>query len=314
MSFLDTLRNARSSAATCYQQFVNDNPRFSNHVLAFFEGHDDPSFYYTFLRTYIDDPKKIHVYKCGNKNQVYTTYSKIVQRNDIQNIVLFFVDKDLSDILNEQYVVAPNIYVTEYYSIENYLVSEEMFVAVFVETFQFAYNSGLVDFMPFYIIFQRELKRFYGYLLPIMAWIIFLKRNGYRPTLNDIDLSQVFVFNEELVLETRESVKKDGEIAIIGRKCGVSNVVIPSASIDAIIAELTLLDPKKYIRGKFELWFFVKYIEKLIDIFGKMQHLTGKVNVKTRISESTAVAFLGPRLRVPPSLDAFLSFNLPLQP
>src|SRR6478672_1634606 len=118
MTFLDELKRARQSPVSAYQQFLLKNRSSSSSLHAFFEGHGDQSFYIGFLHRFISDPKYLYTYKCGKKLNVYETYAKVVSASP-QGIVLFFVDKDFSDILRESYPRSENIYVTDHYSIEN---------------------------------------------------------------------------------------------------------------------------------------------------------------------------------------------------
>jgi len=304
MSFVDVLRTARTSAATVYQQFLIDNPKWFNHVFAFLEGHDDPSFYFRPLTEYLPNPKTLHFYKCGNKREVYATYEKISRRGDVQNITLFFVDKDLSDILMETYPESQNIYVTDYYSIENYVVEEYIVSASIIETFHLQYNSVNLDPNSLVSIFLRERVKFYEIMRPLMAWIIYCRRNGYQPQLDNIDLNRIFTWSNNV--EIFQSPNMVNLYQHLEECCQIEIGTTDDNSVSLIEKEISLLEAKTYIRGKFELWFLVKFLDKLILALGR----TEKLKVRTRISETTALSILGPRARVPLSLYNFIERNL----
>lgn len=302
MSFLDELRRSRESPASAYQLFLLQSPKSRDGVHAFFEGHDDSSFYYGFLAHYAPAPRTIYVYRCGNKEGVYETYAKVTRSARPTATLLFFVDKDYSDLLGERHPTAANIFVTEYYSIENYLVSEEMLRRVWEDIFSF--TNVHFGFDGILARFRSELNRFYAFALPLTAWIIFLRQNGLRPNLNDLNLSRVCSFNNEIALELAEMEKV---IEISEPLCGVKTPGDFASAAPAILVQLSALEPKKYIRGKFELWFFVRFVAKLAETL-RNTILDGRQSVKLRtsIGEENAVEVLGPRAVMPSGLKFFL--------
>jgi len=228
-----------------------------------------------------------------------------------QTIVLFFVDKDFSDFLSENYPKAGNIYVTDFYSIENYLVSEDMLIRVWNEIIRFPNTS--IDTSVIIQKFQVQLARFYNFVLPITAWIVYLRRKGIQPNINNVNFSRIFYFNEDLVIGKKEEIGLRGEIERLERTCGVVTPKGFLSHLGSLTKEFVELEPKTYIRGKFELWFFVKFIEKLTSMLrATISDLGESIGMKTQISEDNAIEVLGPRLQIPPSLDRFLHENISL--
>jgi hypothetical protein len=70
-------------------------------------------------------------------------------------------------------------------------------------------------------------------------------------------------------------------------------------------------ESKEFIRGKYELWFFVKFIQKISAKLSskKEAKLTGfkRATPRTQISYETAVEVLAPRLGCPDRLATFLN-------
>lgn len=58
MLFIDGLRHERESPTVAYHQFLLKDSKFPRGIHAFFEGHDDLSFYTNFLYKFILDTKK----------------------------------------------------------------------------------------------------------------------------------------------------------------------------------------------------------------------------------------------------------------
>ena len=133
---VEDLRRERENPRTAFLQFLL-NAKLPNIIHSFFEGQDDLSFYTNFINSFTQDPDKLHLtYICGDKEGVYKAYGLVMKANR-PGTFLFFVDKDLSDILNEKYLQATNIYVTEFYSIENYIVTEYMLRRIWAEILHF---------------------------------------------------------------------------------------------------------------------------------------------------------------------------------
>jgi hypothetical protein len=94
-----------------------------NSIHIFHEGKDDPSFYSNYLERGRLKRQRVYYYLFNNKKGVYFHYEKINWLKFKKNRLLFFVDKDLDDILEIKYPHDQNIFVTKYYTIENYLIS-----------------------------------------------------------------------------------------------------------------------------------------------------------------------------------------------
>lgn len=309
MSMLDDLKSAQQSPVSVYHQFLLKNTNFAECVHIFVEGHDDLSFYTGFVRRFLPHPNRLHTYKCHNKLGVYETHTKVMKVISSKNIALFFVDKDFSDILNENYSSAPNIYITDYYSIENYLVTDEIFERILNEVYHFP--DIMLDTLKIQEKFQTELEHFYNLMLPITAWIIWARRNSQKPNLRNLDLSKMFILNDDLVLEKTDMCKQSGEITYLERMCQVATPPGWQDNVTLIINELSTLPKKKFIRGKFEVWFLVKFLSKLTMLLREaLSENRETVKIRTPIGEGNIVAVLGPRIQMPTSVEKFLQEHL----
>jgi hypothetical protein len=305
MTFLDQLRHSRQSKATAYDWFIRQYPKHPDGVFVFVEGHEDKSFYTGFIARYVAVEEDIHSSVCGGKDEVYRVHARIMQRPEAQTaILLFFVDKDLSDILGEDRPQATNIYVTDHYAIENYLVTETMLRRVWEEVL----HLETLEFSLFQEKFRQELHRFHAVMLPFMAWIVFLRRNSLRPNVNNINLDNFHCFTEELTLVETQELQHTQLIALLERQCNVNTPSDYQTSKDALIQELSAYEPKQYVRGKFELWFFLKFMGGLLDVL--RNDLGERVSVFTQINKNNAVEILAPRLSIPQSLKYFLERNI----
>lgn len=303
MDFLSRLNASRDSSISTYHVFLLQYKSGADDVHVFVEGHDDISFYTHLIRRYIAPNRRIFMHECGNKRSVYETHQNIDRNIGTRKGQLFFVDKDLSDILGESYPSEMNIFVTEHYSIENYLVSEEMLFDVWNELFRF--KETRVDFEIVREKFHEELRKFHEVAQSITVWIILVRRSGYRPSLDNIAFSKICFFDNEISFKVREVAVGANLVPLLEGLCKLTTPSEYSVTVSAIQMELSGMNPKSYIRGKFELWFFVNFVERLLKSLEDIG-----VKTKTQINESNAIEVLGPRLRPPSHLEEFIKSNV----
>ncbi|MGO9120727.1 MAG: DUF4435 domain-containing protein [Desulfomonilaceae bacterium] len=228
--------------------------RSQGRIHAFFESDEDRSFYNNFIYQRIEKDLVFN-YSCDGKDQVYSVYDRIMKRSLGNNIALFFVDKDLEEFLGEEHVKAANIFVTDYYSIENYLVDDYMLDRILTELFH-PKNVKLKN-SEIKLKFQAALEQFYDLMRPLMAWVIYLRRNSIKVYLNDANTQfhKILKLDHDLTISTRTG---DG-IELLASICKVITPPKFASKKDAIVRELNGINPKKWIRGKYELWFFVTF-------------------------------------------------------
>lgn len=307
MSLIDDLRAARGGAASAYHEFLLDYKPNLPSMYCFFEGQDDPSFYLNFISRQISKAIRICIYRCKNKSAVYESYRRISIQNTKPGECLFFVDKDLSEFTGEIYPASQQIFVTSCYSIENYLVSVEMLKRIWIELFHFRFPSGEFDVLAHK--FEVAQAKFYRFLLVTMAWSIYLRRAGIPSNLNGLDLCKLFQFNSDMNIEWKISLRNAQ--STLEKLCQTKTPSGAGKQIRAIAKMLLKVQPKLYIRGKFELWFLVQFVKALENFYKKIADSSGSsFNVRTSISLKNAVEILGPRLSVPVELESFLGHNI----
>src|SRR5712692_6370908 len=98
MSFVDLLRQSRSRPVSVFHKFLVSYEPNGMRTHAFVEGFPDLAFYRNYIEQYVD-AGSLRMYNCEGKASVYQTYAKVVERFPRCRRVVFFVDKDLDDIL-----------------------------------------------------------------------------------------------------------------------------------------------------------------------------------------------------------------------
>ena len=304
MQFAEILRQSRSSPATVLHKFLLSYDPTTERVHAFVEGAPDLVFYRPFIERYVS-PRVITMYNCGGKKQVYDAYARITARFPHCLRVIFLVDKDLDDIVGQPWPSDPRIFVTEFYSIENYVVSSdvlEKYFSDFVKIRIVAFDLG-----PALRRFDDQLKAFYKGILPVMAWILASRRAGHSPVLSNIDISRFISMSESGIARTRNS----GRLNYLARVSGVSPAPSVLRQVRRSCAELRRLAPKRFIRGKFEGWFFVQFIKRLVEALSEVARQSGgSISVIVPLEDSNYIQLLVNYVAMPPSLGSFLTFHL----
>ena len=114
----------------------------------------------------------------------------------------------------------------------------------------------------------------------------------------------MYKFSEDLTLQAQPLTDL---VSHLENVCGINSIDDVNSELSLVINELVNIEPKKYIRGKYELWFFIKFIEKMVFV---LQSTTGEsFKVRTQIGEANAVEILAPRVQMPKSIENFLQQN-----
>jgi hypothetical protein len=304
VSFTETLRRARASRVAVLHEFWTQYDPNQARIHAFFEGHDDIAFARPHIERLMPIGARLYPYRCDGKGLVMEAFTEITNRHPDIRDVLFFVDKDLDDVLGTPWPTDPRIYVTDFYSIENYLVSPACFIKLYRSTVRL---TGVnFDEATIATHFEANLNRFEKKMISVMAWILVARRAGKRPNLNNLRMSSVCVVSEGGVVSR---LGKRSEA--LSRETGV---VLAGASVRAIPAaarELKRMPLKRIVRGKFDAWYFVEYWNGLMR---RLRVLAieggGKLSSHPVLSQANFVSTVGPHADLPESLYRFLKAHL----
>jgi hypothetical protein len=303
MSFADELVEAGASVPAVLHEFLLQHDPKEERIHAFCEGYEDPSFYRPEVEKTAGN-RRTFFYRCHGKWKLFALFDQITARVGDYPHTLFFVDKDLSDLIPETYPSDSRIYVTDYYSIENYLACEEVIRQV-CSDFVILKNCSL----PKERVVERfveELPKFQRLVTPIMAWTICVRRKGLPVALQNLKLEEMFAFDAELRIR-----RKNGVIPYLLQKTGIPNKPELWADIKRVIRALRLVAPKRFVRGKFETWFLVQFIKAAIRHLQDAAHkANGDIEIPVRVERSNVIALLAHYSVMPASLDAFLMSHL----
>lgn len=318
MSFKDVLLLAGEIPETSYIKYLQKYKFNEKSIHCFFEGHEDQSFYVNFIENIFPRDYKLHYYVCNGKEHVEQNYKDINWGTYSKNRTLFFIDKDYSDVLGNRKYTDENIFETKYYSIENYFVSTESYVR-FLKEICSIQSEDIINKLT--VQFEKELLSFYYKTTLLFGWIVYCRRNRYDLNLNNIDMSKLFSFTEELKLEKNLSQPYNSMFEYVFDVTGCQK--FDNADVISTTRHLmSVQNPKMYVRGKYELWFMYAFYKKTIDsVIPKLNAEITKKNklnntrlrkhkVHIELKEDNLCQLMAPRVRIPVELFTFLNENL----
>lgn len=188
MSLLQELENSLKSDAPCYMDFLYRYDPKKKQVFAFYEGDEDSSYYHHIIYNIVEADCELEEIVAGCKNNVLKLQNEFDWNKYDKRQIVFFVDKDLSFWLSEPSICEENVYVTDEYSVENYVVNPIGFKAWLIHFEGFARaNKQEIDSMI--TEFETIIERFKRAMVPIMAQAIVAKRHDRSISLSDFKVT-----------------------------------------------------------------------------------------------------------------------------
>ncbi len=308
MSMIQIHSDALNSSNPAYHEFLLFYKEKDKVVYGFVEGKGDPSFYRSMIEHNLLNGWKVKLIRSGNKSNVYKIESDFDWTRFSARRICFFVDRDLSEFVPHAYQPKQNIYVTDKYSIENDVISYSMLERVLEEVMNVTeMKPDECDEMQKH--FEQNLEIFSEAMVPIMCQIIKWQREGSRPTLEDIQPKEMFVFTDDKIALKAGFATSDSRIAYAGSCCRLQYESCDGVSeIEKEFRDKA--GSAKYIRGKYLMWFFVQYALSVHKSIAKFcEKYKSPPRMKASLGHSNALVILGPRARIPDSLKAFINQN-----
>lgn len=246
------------------------------------EGKDDVTFYGMKAEIYKHQSLRIQVIPAGNRKKVVNTYRKLDWDNFTKSNILFIIDRDLSDYTGEDTPTDENIYITDNYSIENDVCTQNTFIKVLKYLAQLN-DIDDIDESELISFYNNSKQQFYNIAIPIMALILYWKLNGVKANYANVNFNNIFqIENNNLTLNSKFNDYNE----VIEYVCKQSNVTF-NPSIDLEYYKNLLQSQHKpihYIRGKYLSCFFTTVINYAV---------TNSNNILTSKKESRLAITIG---------------------
>jgi Protein of unknown function (DUF4435) len=249
-AFLDRVRLARRGGAVLKTKLIALRSEFPDSTVLVFEGDDDKIVYGQWIRR-IRPNLRYEPFPCGGKKGVRDL--KNVLARDLAHLaskVFFFVDRDYDDLRGFSKI--ENVFMTDAYAVENYLVDEQVLEELLRDEFpchaEPQIRKQIID------LFRKDYCDFLHHTA-IVNFRLYLARCF------EIRLTK------ELPKNLRQLViVKIGNIAVVDTdpKEVVACEREPTAyECEYLAAAFKALNPKLRYRGKFAIKFFQEWLAKL---------------------------------------------------
>lgn len=248
-----------------YHRYIEEKARFkASKYICFFEGAEDPVFYYSALVNSIRYNHNPII--CKGKRNVIHAYEKLGLSNEIHNF-LYFVDRDYDELLDNN-----DIYETEKYSIENYFVDSEIIEKILRNEF----NLLEQNIEKCISLYTERLAEYNEALLNINAWYKTYKCYCFK--YNQIAMDKSI----SLEKKPETSLIRINQQFIIENNCTKTNIelfykfTILDKCFDNSVASFNPANYLNTFRGKYYMHFIEKYLEFIINDSKGNRHYTNK--------------------------------------
>ena len=305
MSMIDKHSIALNSVTSLYHEFLLRYKKLKK-VFGFVEGKEDLSFYRGFIEQKISNDWIVELWPVGNKDKVIELYSTIDWNRFPKEQLMFFIDLDFSDYLDEYLPTNRNVYITDGYSIENNIVNRATCERVLIEILGLS-SIPKNDLDKILDIFEEQLEFFAESMIEIMAWILYWKKSGEKPCLNDIILKHLYKIEKIKLYVIEKPNGYNDAIEYVHNQCNIQlNKAAKILPLKNYFLEND--DYKMRIRGKYMFWFLIEFaINVHSEITSLSKSLKKAPKMHVNLSQSGGSVLIAPRCRVPESLDIFLN-------
>ena len=197
MSILNHLEESLKSDIPAYMEFLRRfNPK-KKQIFVFYEGDEDAAFYQQFIWKVKGVDVSLEEIVAGCKNNVIKIHDSLDWDHYNKNQIIFIVDRDLSYWLEEKEAFDNNVFVTDGYSFENYIVNKLSFID-WIERFMGFARASKTEIERMAREFEDVLYSFRELMMPIMAKAVVAKRRDRTISLSDYKLTNHLSFTVEV--------------------------------------------------------------------------------------------------------------------
>ncbi len=248
--YLAEMRGSREKSAVLKAKITTLRSSIPTTLIFVFEGIDDKSVYHSWIAR-VSPELKYEPFPCGGKAHVLSLL-EIVSRdvNDLKDGIYFFIDRDFDD--SRGVILTPNSFMTDEYSVENYLVNSEVLEEILKNEFHCHAQPTVRE--PIIGLFTQAYESFLNCCRDLNFRIYVARRvpielRGHLPD----KISQLASIEVDSV---HPSDKALNELVKLLREPTEAEMAEFSKYFDE-------LDPKARYRGKFSLMFFFRWLSAL---------------------------------------------------
>ncbi|AFZ56606.1 DUF4435 domain-containing protein [Anabaena cylindrica FACHB-243] len=291
-----TLREFRNRPAVAFTEFSRQYKQDESALYCFFEGEDDKKYYGIRIRN-IARPIKYSYFSCDGKKGVLDIHRIITNRKSYSQVrAAYFIDRDFDVSIKNTEITG--IYETPCYSIENLYTAINSFCEILRTEFKLAELD--IDFNNCKNLYINLQKEFHDAVELLNIWIACQREKRADLKLSGFDISKLV----QIDLDNITSNYTINELHTQFPKA----ITVTQEEIDLKQSDLCLQERQKSFRGKFEIVFLCKFIQKLIEEAnkGNPKYFTKKIKVTLNLRETTLISDLSQYADTPDCLVDYL--------
>ena len=244
------MQGALDSSAVLKMRFITLRGRCPKAAIFAFEGVDDKSVYYYWIKQLASDLNYAPFLCGGKKNSLKLMESLDRDVNGLRQHVYFCVDRDF----DENPYNLSSVYVTSQYSFENYLARKEVLVEILKNDFHFHGHPDMIDYVCD-LYDQLELKFFE--IVREINLVLFVA--------NKLNIRRVEKLPDKIGFFVNFSMNKiESKIGDIFSFVNLERNPTTQEIDDKRVA-FNELNPRDCYRGKFNILFFKRFLSLIYD-------------------------------------------------
>ncbi|MBH5319031.1 DUF4435 domain-containing protein [Paenibacillus sp. GSMTC-2017] len=268
-----------------YHKFLQNYTKYKEAPICFVEGEDE-RYYHLRVKLLCDNLEPQFII-CGNKDGVLNTFDLINSSEKYSDCkLLYFVDSDFDPRISNNL-----IYETPCYAVENFYTSREVVSKILKCEFKFDEDGP--DFSTAMKLYSERQSEFHEAISLLNAWIACqrdIARTGIMTRLNLGGLK----INNFVAIEL-DKVEMRYDIDLIESKFSHA-YILPRDNVTTKQEEQNIANKRLIFRGKFELEFTKKFLQKVKDditsqepaFFSKKRSIS--INIQEAISQFSIYA------------------------
>lgn len=248
---VEKLKVARGSPAVIKLRLAKLRSELDGEAIFVFEGDDDKIVYYQWIRR-AKSGLSYASFPCGGKDQVLRLLDSVrSDQTGLSEGVFFFVDRDFDDLKGR--APGAELFVTNCYSVENYLVCDEVLDELL--KIEFHCHASAEIRQQVRELFSNVFNQFLAVCREVNLRLYAARMHGLPMKPLTSKLGHIAAVSLGEVLPGSRPVAE--VVAIEGE--------LSEGEIQAAVATFDELDPPSRYRGKYNLMFFTRWLDELSD-------------------------------------------------
>jgi len=293
---VERARQARKCPAALKVKLSQLRSRFQEHPILTLEGVEDLGPYEAWLNR-ITETGRVKMLTGNGKEQLLGLRT-LLHRDEtgLRAGVFFAVDRDFDDLLGQ--APGPDIFCTDRYSVESYVVDEHVLASVLRDEFRL--EDGSAEFEAALMAYRNAIGELSGVLTLVNFRIYCCRRLGVR-------LRAVIPEVRKFARIHLGRVEANVAPEILDEELPIACPLSPEA-VEGLQVDFERLDPRSRHRGKFLFQFLVAWVERLADEARKPSGEVFKTCRNIKFSSATiTLRSLASRSDMPADFKEFVS-------